>query len=113
MPASGYTIGVTSVAFAEKAKTATFSIQFKPQAIVAAAGSPRRAENFVIPFACVPRTTVNSASQSLSALVRFSFSEPTVTVDAPVDPVELTFISGVPVPRRLELSCRANFTRCV
>ena len=110
MPASGYTIGVTSVAFAEKAKTATFSIQFKPQAIVAAAGSPRRAENFVIPFACVPRTTVNSASQSLSALVRFSFSEPTVTVDAPVDPVELTFISGVPVPRRLELSCRANFT---
>ena len=93
-----------------KAKTATFSIQFKPQAIVAAAGSPRRAENFVIPFACVPRTTVNSASQSLSALVRFSFSEPTVTVDAPVDPVELIFISGVPVPRRLELSCRANFT---
>lgn len=40
MPASGYTIGVTSVAFAEKAKTATFSIQFKPQAIVAAAGRP-------------------------------------------------------------------------
>lgn len=54
MPASGYTIGVTSVAFAEKAKTATFSIQFKPQAIVAAAGSPRRAENFVIPFAWCP-----------------------------------------------------------
>lgn len=110
MPASGYTIGVASVSFAEKAKTATFTIQFKPGAIVAAAGSPRRAENYVIPFACVPKTTVNSEAQRLSALVRFSFSEPTVTVDAPVDPEELTFIYGVPVPRKLELSCRANFT---
>lgn len=110
MPSLGYTIGVASVAFPEKAKTATFTIQFKPEAIVATAGSPRQAENYVIPFACVPKTTVNSDSQRLSALVRFSFSEPTVTVDAPVAPEELTFISGVPVPRRLELSCRANFT---
>lgn len=110
MPASGYTISAASVAFPEKAKTATFTIQFKPEAIVTAAGSPRQAENYVIPFACVPKTTVNSESQRLSALVRFSFSEPTVTVDAPVAPEELTFISGVPVSRRLELSCRANFT---
>lgn len=110
MPASGYTIGVGSVAFPEKAKTASFTIQFKPEAIVAAAGSPQRAGNYVIPFACVPKTTVNSEAPRLSALVRFAFSEPTVTVDAPVEPVGLTFISGVPVPRRLELSCRANFT---
>ena len=110
MPVSGYTMGATSVIFPEKAKTATFTIQFKPEAIVTAAGSPRQAENYVIPFACVPKTSVNSDSQRLSALVRFSFSEPTVTVDAPVTPEELTFISGVSVPRRLELSCRANFT---
>ena len=110
MPVSGYTMGAASVIFPEKAKTATFTIQFKPEAIVTAAGSPRQAENYVIPFACVPKTSVNSDSQRLSALVRFSFSEPTVTVDAPVTPEELTFISGVSVPRRLELSCRANFT---
>lgn len=110
MPTSGYTIGVASIAFPEKAKTATFTIQFKPEAIVTAAGSPSKAEKYVIPFACVPKTSVNSESQRLSALVRFSFSEPTVTVDAPVAPEELAFISGVPVQRKLELSCRSNFT---
>ncbi len=110
MPESGYTIGAASIAFPEKAKEATFTIQFKPETIVAEAGSTRQAENYVIPFACVPKTTVNSEVQRLSALVRFSFSEPTVTVDAPVDPEELTFIAGVPVSRKLELSCRTNFT---
>ena len=54
MPVSGYTMGAASVIFPEKAKTATFTIQFKPEAIVTAAGSPRQAENYVIPFACVP-----------------------------------------------------------
>lgn len=110
MPSSVYTIGVATVSFPEKSKTATFTIQVKPQSMVTAAGSVEKAANYVIPFACIPKNPVNAPAPRLSALVRFTFASPVVTVDAPVEPEALTFIAGVEVPRVLQLSCQANFT---
>lgn len=110
MPASGYSIGVTQVVFPEKSKTASFTVQLKPQGVIQTAGSVAAAENYAIPIACVPKTTVNSGEQYLNTILRLAFDEPTITVDTPNEPYELTFIAGVPVSRKLELTGRANFT---
>ena len=68
--------------FPEKAKTATFtdSVQARgdrPCGRIAPAGRE------LCDSLCLRAQTYGGDSQRLSALVRFSFSEPTVTVDAP------------------------------
>lgn len=109
MPSSLYTMGATEISFGEKVKTASFDITFKPAAILQAAGSATVAEKMVIPFVCTPKSDVNSLENKLTALVHLSLEDPKVTVEAPAAPEGLTFISGVAIPRRLELLCVANF----
>lgn len=110
MPESGYTIGVSEIVFPEKSKTASFTVQFKPEELIRTAGSIEAAQNYVIPIVCVPRTTVNSGEQYLNTIIRVTFDTPKVTVEAPVAPQALTFISGVPVSRTLALTGTSNFT---
>ena len=110
MPTSGYTIGVSEIVFPEKSKTASFTVQFKPEELIRTAGSIEAAQNYAIPIVCIPRTTVNSSEQYLNTIVRITFDTPKVTVEAPMAPQALTFISGVPVSRKLELTGTSNFT---
>lgn len=110
MPNSCYTMDTAELAFEKKAKTASFPIQFKPEAILQMAGSVAAAENYVIPVLCIPRDEVNTTEKRLNTIIRFTFSQPTVTVEAPSGVQALSFIAGVPVSRKLEISGRSNFT---
>ena len=109
MPSSLYSISVTEISFEAASKTASFQVTFKPSATLAQAGSTLAAEMMVVPFTCTPKSVVNSPANRLTSILHLSFEDAIVKVNAFAQPDLLTFISGVAVPRQMQLVCDLNF----